>query len=556
MSAIRNICVAGAGIVLEHRKQKARSEAEAAGRAFQARMFDALRLGSDAYWEADSSGVIRNVVLHGSKDEALIRMLEGRGIQSLTAKSDTVRMGVFRNLALDAPAMDPSVHVVKLSGRRLPDESWQGIARLSAKGRDSLTATHARSVIEELESARDHEATLRRETELILDGLRILIRGRSSREMYGDLLDFLSPALEFEAAIILRSDWSGRVSVRIGTSEELLSLDWQAAGQSLFAIDEVAFALAIPEDLDVPISETNGSTFRSALAVKIRGGSTSAILLCLHTRPGFFGARHLGLGTRLSLVASQVFMNEEEREKVVEASKLATIGEMAAGIVHEINQPLTSMTLAVNNLKEMTETGNAPDAEKLAAKLIKLQSQIDRVTKIVANMRVLARRTDGALEPFGIDTAISEATGIIQHKLTKAKIALELVGEGGLRAYGNAVEFSQVILNLLSNAHDAIQAKSANQSASDAVERHINVSAVALDSQWIEIRVRDTGCGFPDKGIDKAFQPFFTTKEVGQGTGLGLSLSRRIVENMGGTIALSNWANGAEICLRLKRANS
>jgi signal transduction histidine kinase len=547
-SALRAICVNGAGLVSEIRKEKARAEAEAAGRAFQSRMFEALRLGSDAYWEADSSGVIRNVALHKIADTNLIRMLEGRNLNAIAGRPEALRAGEFRDLKLETPAVDRTGPAIELSGRALPDGSWQGIAWLAAKGRDSLTTTQARSVIEELEAARDHEAALRRETELILDGLRILTSGHSRRELFKELLDSLAPALEFQAAVILWRDWAGKIAARVGTSPELLTLDWQSVGEKLFAIDEVAVALGVPKELTLPIPGDGPNAQRSALAVKLRGGSKAAILLGLHTRPTFFGTRHLGLGTRLALIASQAFMNEEERQKVVDSSQLATIGEMAAGIVHEINQPLTAMTFAINNLKEMLESGATTDPEKLAAKLVKLQGQVDRVSKIVANMRVLARHSDGTIEPFDLSAAVEEAVGIIHHKLHKAAIELKIDIKKGLEANGNALEFSQVVLNLLSNAHDAILSSPKSEKP-----RRISVIGAALDLQWLEICVRDTGTGFPEEGAERAFEPFFTTKGVGKGTGLGLALCRRIVENMGGTIVLGNWEQGAEIRARLKR---
>jgi C4-dicarboxylate-specific signal transduction histidine kinase len=233
---------------------------------------------------------------------------------------------------------------------------------------------------------------------------------------------------------------------------------------------------------------------------------------------------------------------------VVDSSQLATIGEMAAGIVHEINQPLTAMTFAINNLKETVEGGAGVDPEKLAAKLAKLQGQVDRVTKIVANMRVLARHSDGTVEPFDIKGAVDEAAGIIHHKLHKAAIDMETHIEDGLEANGNALEFSQVVLNLLSNAHDAILSAPKSEKP-----RRIAISGTAADAQWIELAVRDTGTGFPEEGAQRAFEPFFTTKDVGKGTGLGLALCRRIVENMGGTIVLGNWELGAQIVVRLKR---
>jgi len=175
------------------------------------------------------------------------------------------------------------------------------------------------------------------------------------------------------------------------------------------------------------------------------------------------------------------------------------------------------------------------------------------VTKIVANMRVLARHSDGMLEPFRIDEAANEAIGIVQHKLTTSSIELDNKVAEGLHGYGNAGEFSQVILNLLSNAHDAIQSKPKPESAETTAARRISVASELVDSQWVEILVRDTGCGFPKVDAERAFEPFFTTKEPGKGTGLGLALCRRIIENMGGTITLCNWTGGAEIRVRLKR---
>jgi C4-dicarboxylate-specific signal transduction histidine kinase len=273
----------------------------------------------------------------------------------------------------------------------------------------------------------------------------------------------------------------------------------------------------------------------------------------LHRDPHFFVARHLGLGARLSLVASQAFMNEEERQKVVDASKLATIGEMAAGIVHEIRQPLTAMTLAVNNLAEMLAPEHKFDNAKILQKVDRIKTQIERVTKIVANMRVLARHSDGVLEPFSVHDAIGEAVGIVQHKLTTSSIELETACDEALQAYGNAGEFGQVILNLMSNAHDAILSKPKSDSAETAGARRVTVLVQPLDTEWLDVIVRDTGTGFPKVDTERAFEPFFTTKEPGKGTGLGLALCRRIIENMGGTITLGNWSGGAEIRVKLKR---
>src|SRR6185503_3537533 len=184
------------------------------------------------------------------------------------------------------------------------------------------------------------------------------------------------------------------------------------------------------------------------------------------------------------------------------------------------------------------------EREKVTAKVDRLKTQLDRVSKIVANLRVLARHSDGKLEPFNVEQCVREAAGIIEHKLTVGHIALSIEIAADLQAVGNALEFGQVILNLLSNGHDAILSKPQNESTA---QRSLAVAARPTDAQWLDITVRDTGTGFPAQDTDRAFEPFFTTKGAGKGTGLGLALCRRIVENMGGTIALGNWNGGAEI---------
>jgi signal transduction histidine kinase len=550
LDAVRAICGLGAKVIAGLRRTRARQQSDAGQQTHQARLAEVLHFAADGYWEAESSGIIRKVILLGSPADAfVIAQLEGKNLKSIPEYADTLKGNEFRNLKLAVRGPEGALATLKLSGHAVPDGTWQGIARIPrGEGLGPSTVQEARSLVELLRTARDQETVAHRETELILDGLRILTSGRSSREVFKSLLDLLGPALEFQDSVVLQRDWSNKIVPCAGTTQSLIDAPWQETAESLFATEEVAVTLSIPTDLKMPVDG-----FGSALAIRLRGGSKSTVLLCLHRDPHFFVARHLGLGARLSLVASQAFMNEEERQKVVDASKLATIGEMAAGIVHEIRQPLTAMTLAVNNLAEMLAPEHKFDNAKILQKVDRMKTQIERVTKIVANMRVLARHSDGVLEPFSVHDAIGEAVGIVQHKLTTSSIELETACDEALQAHGNAGEFSQVILNLMSNAHDAILSKPKPDSAEKAGARRVAVLVQPLDTEWLDVVVRDTGTGFPKVDAERAFEPFFTTKEPGKGTGLGLALCRRIIENMGGTITLGNWSGGAEIRVKLKR---
>lgn len=553
-SALHGTITSGAQIILAARKGLVQQQANADGHAFQARMFQALQRGTDAYWETDALSTICNVVLFSPRIEAeILKMLEGKSLASLLELPQAQDLTDFHNREIELETLDRLRITVSISGRRLADGTIHGTARLIHGTQNAqLTRTAARTLVERLEEAHRVEAVLRCEAELVLDGLSILTSGRGGPEIFKSLLELLEPALEFRDAVVLQRNWSGQVASAAATSEELLTLDWTEAGSDLFRTDDVAVTLAVPHQLALP-PMPSGTQITSALCIKLRGGSKPALLLCLHEQPEYFGIRHLGLGTRLSLIASQAFISEEERQRVIESAKLASIGELAAGIVHEINQPLTSVTLGIHNLKELLNQNDGVDPERIRTKLDRIRGQIERITKIVANMRVLARRSDGINEPFPLEDTIRQAAEIVQHKLTTAGIMLEL-SICDENAAGNPLEFGQVILNLLTNAHDAILEKTHRISDTESVTRRIMVTATVIDQDWLEVLIRDTGTGFPNEAEDHAFEAFATTKKAGKGTGLGLTLCRRIVENMAGTIMARNWSDGAEICIRLKRS--
>jgi len=528
------------------------------------RMFEALRLSADGYWEADGNEVVKHVVMLSENEQTsrVLGNLQGKSLAALlNVPQRALRDGagslgaMFHEQRALIQEIGQQEFTLDLSGRRSHnDGTWSGIARLVNTPREfKIADRQVRSVIEKLEAARDREESHRRETEVILDGLRILTSPTSNAQVFSSLLAHLAPAMEFQDAVILQKEWSGRITVCAATSSALEALDWQSEGRVYFEIEEVAVICNPPGYVTrSPQTVTPGLMWHSALVTRIKGGTRPAILLCLHSSENFFSTRHLGLGTRLSLVASQAFMNEEERQKVVQASKLATVGEMAAGIVHEINQPLSAMTLAIENFRAMIDS-EIVDHDKVHVKLDRFKTQIGRIAKIVASMRTLARHSEGIAEPFAVRTAIADAATIIRHKLTKSAIELTIEISDDIVIHGNPLEFTQVILNLLSNACDAIDSREPAPRIDDTNRRFISVIADESAGEWIFLYVRDTGPGFPKIAIEKALEPFFTTKGLGEGTGLGLAISQRIIEEMGGEIALGNWAEGAEIRLRLPK---
>lgn len=547
------------GVLLRALREKQFSQGSTEdGGAFRERMSEVLALAADVYWEADDKGIVRHVVSlrEGEKSRQILRSLQGKALAALLrAPNSASRRDAaspsesFRERRCVVQEIGRPEMILDLSGHRSRDSNiWCGIARLADASRESHFADRqVRAVIEKLEEARDREEALRRETEVILDGLRILTNSQVNADVFAALLIHLAPAMEFHDAVILQKEWSGRITACAATSPELRSLSWQNAADEFFASEDVAALCDPPAGLAAQCNRE----WASALMTRLRGGARPAILLCLHRARDFFSTRHLGLGTRLSLVASQAFVNEEERQKVLQASKLATVGEMAAGIVHEINQPLSAMTLAVENLKAMIDADTF-NHDTLHTKLDRLKEQIGRITKIVASMRSLTRRSEGLAESFAVSSAIADAWTIVRHRLDQNAIELIVDVPEGHRIDGNQLEFTQVILNLLSNASDAIESHVSKTTNTEEAARRITVTADQPDAEWLTLSVRDTGPGFPESTLDKALEPFFTTKDLGKGTGLGLALSQRIIEGMGGEIIVGNWEKGAEICLRLR----
>lgn len=508
---------------------------------------DVLLLGADAYWKADEFDCIRHVALIGGGGCRLMpEWLEGQSLRALIPAAD-LSGREFRAVRSVLGDRHRRERVVELSGLRRQDGIWRGLARSVPDSKAGSFQT-ARALLDQVETAREREAEQRREAEIVLDGLRILTGGGSRKEIFGSLLALLAPALEFDDALVLSREWSGAYSVAMPTRDALADLDWRVTGSRLFDDVPSARTFHVPDDLELPVTE---AAYRSALSVGLSGGSRPSALLCLHRKARFFEARHLGLATRLSLVASQAHINEEERQKVLQTSKLAALGELAAGIIHEINQPLTAMTLALDTLSRLVETEDDLPRQSVLERLLRLQKHAGRLTDVVAHMRVLSHRSSDQLSRVSLRSTVDGALGIARHKLNGAGIATDIDVAPELAVLGNATELGQVVLNLLSNAHDAIVAEGA-----PIKDKRISICASTRSDGVIELAIRDSGAGFPPANPERAFEPFFTTKPAGKGTGLGLALCRRIVENMGGTISLGNWTGGAEVRIGLRAGGS
>jgi histidine kinase len=234
-------------------------------------------------------------------------------------------------------------------------------------------------------------------------------------------------------------------------------------------------------------------------------------------------------------MTSDITKRLETEQQLIQASKMATLGEMATGVAHELNQPLsvikTASSFSINKIEK-----HEPIADEILFNiLMKIDSNIDRATKIINHMRQFARKSDMDLEKVQLNDVLKRAFEIFSQQLKVRGIEVQWHMEKKLpRIYADPSRLEQVFINLLLNARDAIEEKW-DYAKSTEGEKKIILKTMC-DRQWVICEVCDTGKGVSDAIADKIFEPFFTTKEVGKGTGLGLSISYGIIKDCGGSI--------------------
>ncbi|MFA4827740.1 MAG: ATP-binding protein [Thermodesulfovibrionales bacterium] len=228
---------------------------------------------------------------------------------------------------------------------------------------------------------------------------------------------------------------------------------------------------------------------------------------------------------------------KEAQDMIVRSEKLASIGTLASGVAHEILNPLNIMSAIVQVLK----MESLP--QKMAEDLDEVMNQINRATKITNDLRTFAHQKKTVMSHVDIHNIFDRTASLIEHAFTLDNIVIERAYDKNIPLiYADEDRLAQIFLNLLNNARDAMKGRKNNI---------INVKTTLVEN-GMEIRFSDNGPGIPEKILDKIFNPFFTTKDPGQGTGLGLSLVYSMIENHGGTIhAKSEEGKGATFIIFL-----
>ncbi len=317
-------------------------------------------------------------------------------------------------------------------------------------------------------------------------------------------------------------------------------------------VGKIAFDFIHPDDLpDVievfgKVVKSAGETHRVKFRFRHQDGSwrfMESVATNLSHNPNVKGV----IVNSRDITESKRAQEELEASRVIsiQQSKMASLGEMASGIAHEINTPLGVITGRAEQMKKILSEMKADASLTQCAEVIRDMSM--RIAKIVRSLRSFSR--DASKDPFvrtPLQTVIDDAVSISMEKFKNHGIELNIEKIPDTAFDCRAAEISQVLINLLSNAFDAVE--------SAPKEKKVLIAASA-DTDFITIRISDTGPGVEAELKEKIFDPFFTTKQIGKGTGLGLSICRSIVEAHGGEIFYTSSGSGACFTLRLPKCH-
>lgn len=220
---------------------------------------------------------------------------------------------------------------------------------------------------------------------------------------------------------------------------------------------------------------------------------------------------------------------------LVQAAKMATLGQMSAALSHEFNQPLAAIRSNADNAKQFLERGMG---ERVGSALDRIILMVERMAEISRVLKGFSRRAGTDLRPTALKPVVDEAMMLLSPRLKQGRARLTVTHlDGPLSVVGGHVRLEQVVLNLVSNALDAVEARDDGQV----------VMTTRTEAGQAVIEVRDNGPGISSDLLPKVFDPFFTTKEVGKGLGLGLSIAYKIVHDFSGSLTVRHAEGGGAV---------
>jgi len=260
-------------------------------------------------------------------------------------------------------------------------------------------------------------------------------------------------------------------------------------------------------------------------------------------------------GRVLLVTTSDITKRLETEQQLIQASKMATLGEMATGVAHELNQPLSVIKTASRFFMKKIKKKEKIEDDIFLTMSTEIDSYVDRAAKIINHMRQFGRKSDIALQKVLVNETLQKAMEIFGQQLKVRGIEVTWNLEEDLpMIMADPDRLEQVFINLLINARDAVDEKRQSRDHPQG-DRKIIIKTESAGND-IVVEISDTGPGISDEIIDRIFEPFFTTKKVGQGTGLGLSISYGIIQEFKGRIKVFSKKNeGASFRMRIPVAD-
>lgn len=282
------------------------------------------------------------------------------------------------------------------------------------------------------------------------------------------------------------------------------------ASAPLIAKDEAIGSITILSRKKVAFSPDEMSNL-AAVASQIAVALENALLF-----------QHISMANEELKIAMQKF--KEAQASAMRAEKMAAVGRMGAGLVHELKQPLSILSMRLEMMSQDAELGSTSRKQVGI-----LSDQVRRMLKIVDNLRRFSRQEKPEITPVEINRAIEDVLSLVEYDLGSGNIKLvKELDQGAPIIYADSDQLSQVFLNLISNARDAMPGGGGLTVKTE--------KFMEKDEEWVRITFSDTGCGIPEEELGQIFDPFFTTKPPDKGTGLGLSVCLGIIESHGGII--------------------
>jgi PAS domain S-box-containing protein len=352
---------------------------------------------------------------------------------------------------------------------------------------------------------------------------------KASEEKYRSLFDNdPNPIFVFDRTTFQIIDANIRATEKYGYArEELLEMSFRDLGD--------------PEDAEkIRSSVVEACIFLPKVRHRKKDGSI--IHVDIHSCP----REHLGEDVIIANIADITDSIQAEAQ-LIQASKMATLGEMSAGVAHELNQPLNAIRIGSDLLKKMVDRGERLNPDLTSKVSSEIAAQVERAANIINHLREFGRKSDlDELEKVNINKPIRDVFTVLgqQLKLRQIKVNLDL-DENISPILGVRNRLEQVFINLVMNARDSIEEKR-EMVHGEGHEGVLSIRSYQEDGRVVAV-VRDNGNGMPESVKEKIFEPFFTTKEVTKGTGLGLSISYGIIKDYEGTIEVESMAGSGTI---------